>query len=956
MIEEESINDEDDTDTIQADQSVAAAATEPSMLDDSDPVPVAVATMGEEMDAFLARVQELNDTAASAANNSPTKSLNDIGRHMHQYTKACRQVKPFLFPTTADDDDDTNTTKRQAVLDAMATFSDKVSSLLDEAAASKLEVNDDPNINMASLHLTALRCLGEVAICRNDLDTILKNDMMVLQSAIRGTSEATNTHNNTSTTEQKKGYKIIFQTLQHMAEYHANMDAAHYACQVVLQDLEQSYYETKMSDSDGENNSTTSPSTPYVKNKALWNGRPTQDMYANVMATLRHAAVPTQEAQVQIQRVVDQLQLDQDNNDNNTTTTTTQHERKLKRREERSKFKIRVLGMAENVRHRAKQIHPNSPMDRDLLPHLIQLYSARKGRSSTPAALQASEYLSILRTKHPKSVTTQDCLAVLWAWKNCAYQDTTEYMGGQSQDKDGHQDLPAKRAWILLRSMQDFFNNGHTPHAGPNSDCYKTVMRAMQGDTKLKGGPSATTSNVYYTNRMMDTMLGRYVNQDNANNNNRDNSNIEDGMDTGMDLDKNFDLDMGLLDDNDHLKPDMVCFTLALKELSSQVGNTYKHAHGDKALEYLQILEQFADREPDNYALKWEHYTYVIKALDLCLADPEQAGPKAEKVLLRLEQRYDNAVNNVDKPNMNDNSSDDNHKRLLMKELAPRASSYESAIAAYAQWPDHSKAQKAMYILQHMQERYDDLNHVNGGGDESVIDNFHFCQPTTACYNAVLKVCAKPPKTMNLAQRRQQFSAALNVAKKLQSVSEQHNDHHGVHIQPDQSTYFWLLKACDTCFSPKATSSGKMSPHQQQLVEQDLSVKREDAARTIFQQAKMRGCVDADNVLRQLRYVVSPKTYKELTVGLVGSSGSGNASTMPLSWQRNVVPQMKGQAGAARARNSTNKAVATQGTTASSAAGGHHSSRRVNVNRLKEILQGGRTHEGDDEERRESSQ
>jgi len=423
----------------------------------------------------------------------------------------------------------------------------------------------------------------------------------------------------------------------------------------------------------------------------------------------------------------------------------------------------------DRILTRAQSIYPNHSFDSSIAL-LLKISAAT--RRDIEAAKKASECLSRMKKRN-----LEDNLAVLQAWESCA-----------ALQVPNKKDRPALRAWVILQTLQDIFDSTRDSVYLPNTACYKSVMNSLWKDhTANKGTPKKLAVR---TNRLLFKMLELH--------------------------------DQGF----NEVRPDLDCFTIAMRVLSQQEGNTYKIPHGSYALQFLQRLEMLEELNGSGeFPVSWEHYTFVLKAYDLCLADTE-AGSKAEKVLLRLEQRFDTS---------------------LEPRLAPRSESYQYAIGAYSQSTSSDKAVKATYIFRHMEERY--LEHL---------DSNLYPKPTTECYNAVLKVCSKPPPRMTSSDRIKMFTSALHATKRLQRSRD---------VRPSSSTYFWLLKSCENCLEEQAH--------------------KDVAAKTIFQQAKKYGCVDQD-VVRQLRYASSAATYKELT----GTSSVNNRFVIPRIWRRNVKPKL----------------------------------------------------------------
>lgn len=361
-----------------------------------------------------------------------------------------------------------------------------------------------------------------------------------------------------------------------------------------------------------------------------------------------------------------------------------------------------------------------------------------------------------------------------------------------------------KRATTILHKMKQWHTSGILPFE-PSMECYKAVLtswKTSEGKVRYEAAEQAAEIISYMLQRYDDGKQKRQV--------------------------------------ADLLVPDSECFSIALSIMSY----SSKRGMAETSQYFLQRMEQLAATSAATYTGNispsistivkkptWVNYTDVIKAF--ALSKDVNKTVNAEKVLLRMEQLYDEFGN---------------------ASLRPHVQSYIAAISAHIKSNAPDKAKQALFILQHMDER----NRTNASNPK----------PTTECYNTVLRACARPSKDADMSDKQAALRIALGIMKALMKTPTNNSNPSSVHLTCNEESYELLLKCCSKLLPVTTSGDNK---------------ERDEAVRLIFKQACRYGYVN-ENVLKELHASAGKVMYKRL----VGAEYTIDAITsIPQSWSRN---------------------------------------------------------------------
>ena len=174
--------------------------------------------------------------------------------------------------------------------------------------------------------------------------------------------------------------------------------------------------------------------------------------------------------------------------------------------------------------------------------------------------------------------------------------------------------------------------------------------------------------------------------------------------------------------------------------------------------------------------------------------------------------------------------------------VSPDATSFATAINAYARSHTHGKAQSAYDLFLHMKELHD-------------ISGKYALRPNSVVYNSVLNACAFSVGDLEEQSQAMEIASAMLVGLEKSPYGK-----------PDQVTYGTYLKVINN--------------------QMPVSESRDQVVETVFRKCAMDGMV-GEMVIRQLREMGMEEVYENL----VGAStwGEIDLNVFPSEWTCNVI-------------------------------------------------------------------
>jgi len=264
------------------------------------------------------------------------------------------------------------------------------------------------------------------------------------------------------------------------------------------------------------------------------------------------------------------------------------------------------------------------------------------------------------------------------------------------------------------------------------------------------------------------------------------------------------------------LMPDVMTYTTVM-DTFGKIGRYHSTQRAKTLLKELKTMYEESGRENLKLKPNVRTYTSLIKAWSKTRSP--DSPREVEQLLKEMEDSGD-------------------------PDLLPNARTYTAVIHAWGRSADHTKAQRALKILQTMKE----LAKAPGRKDVA---------PSLISYNACLDACARCQG--NLDQQTAALKIAFAVLKAIQLDPT---------TEANSSTYSTLLRAISFLM--------------------DVGEQRNQVARTVFQKAVKSGMVDF-RVLLQLKKCVDSTTLREQLDGVEQDrSGNFDFNAIPPGWNRNV--------------------------------------------------------------------